>query len=137
MAEHFEGTAGSVAGGPESREGHDAEAPRGGWLRNGGLDGMVITTDAAADRTTVSLVGELDLASAPHVRWTLAQVGGQAIVVDLSRLTFIDATGMSSLLIVRRHLKQMGRTLVLTGARGPVRRVFEMSGLGHLVAEAA
>lgn len=137
MAEHYEGIAGPVAGGREGREGHDEGVPRGALGWPGGLDGMVITTDPSADRTTVSLVGELDLASAPHVRWTLAQVGGHALVVDLSRLAFIDAAGLSALLLVRRRLEQMGRRLVLQGARGPVRRVFEVSGLGHLVADPA
>lgn len=113
--------------------GHDACVRRAeGWQRQA-PDGMVITVDPSRDRSTVRLVGELDVASAPHVRWALPKLAGRTLVVDLSRLAFIDVAGMSSLLLVRRHLERTGRQLRLRGATGQVRTVFELTGLTHLV----
>lgn len=114
---------------------HVACTRRAGWWQRRAPDGMVIAVDASAGRSTVQLVGDLDLASAPRVRWALPRLAGPALVVDLSRLAFIDAAGLSSLLLVRRQLEQTGRAMVLQGARGPVRRVFEISGLAHLLSD--
>lgn len=102
------------------------------WQREA-HDAMVITVDPSHDRSTVWLIGELDVASAPHVRWALPTLAGRTLVVDLSRLAFIDMAGMSSLLLVRRNLERTGRTLLLRGASGRVRTVFELAGLAHLV----
>lgn len=103
-----------------------------GWERQA-PDAMVITVDPSHDRSTVRLLGELDVASAPHVRWSLPTLAGRTLVVDLSRLAFIDVAGVSSLLLVRRHLERTGRRLCLRGATGQVRTVFELTGLAHLV----
>lgn len=100
-------------------------------------DGMVICVDPVGDGSTARLIGDLDLASATHVRWALPRMAGRELVVDLSRLSFMDAAGLSSLLLVRRHFEETGRRLRISGARGGVRRVFELSGLGHLVEDAA
>jgi anti-anti-sigma factor len=136
MSKH-DGWAPPGAGEP-TRSGAEGVVDRqaGSW-RRGVPDGMVISVDASGDRSTVRLIGDLDLASAPQVRWALPRLAGRALVVDLSRLAFIDAAGLSSLLLVRRHLERTGRRLHLHGAHGGVRRVFELSGLGHLVEEAA
>jgi anti-anti-sigma factor len=135
-------TQGREAARPVTREsqragGHAACARRAdGWQRRV-PDGMVITVDPVHDRAAVRLVGDLDIASAPHVRWALPRLTGRILEVDLSRLAFMDAAGLSSLLLVRRQLERAGRRLRLHGARGQVRTVFDLSGLGHLVEEGA
>ncbi len=134
MAQRSE-TARPVAQESQSAGGHAASAHRAdGWQRRV-PGGMVITVDPAHDRTSVRLVGDLDLASAPHVRWALPRLTGRTLEVNLSRLVFMDAAGLSSLLLVRRQLERAGRRLRLHGARGQVRTVFDLSGLGHLVEE--
>lgn len=98
---------------------------------------LAVVVDACGDRRTVHLAGELDLETAAEVRWMLRRVAGSAVVVDLSRLTFIDAAGVSALLLVRRQLEAAGRRFSIRRARGPVRRVFDLSGLDHLIEESA
>lgn len=121
----------------EQAGGHAACAHRADGWRRRVPDGMVITVDPVHDRASVRLMGDLDLASAPHVRWALPRLGGRTLEVDLSRLTFMDAAGLSSLLLVRRQLERAGRSLRLHGARGQVRTVLDLSGLGHLVEDGA
>jgi anti-sigma B factor antagonist len=98
---------------------------------------LAVVVDASGDRRTVHLAGELDLETAAEARWMLRRVAGSAVVVDLSHLTFIDAAGVSALLLVRRQLEAAGRHFSIRRARGSVRRVFDLAGLDHLLEESA
>jgi len=77
------------------------------------------------------LSGELDLASAPILEDAIARVArpGATVEVDLTRLTFIDSSGIKVLchalgglgdgrLIVRNPTRAVRRTLELTGLVG-------------------
>lgn len=137
MPKHDEWPQPAAGGGPPPGcAGTGGRTQRAAWKVRADGDGVVIAVNGD-DRPTVQLIGELDLASAVHVRWTLPALSGRALVVDLSHLAFMDAAGLSALLLVRRQLEQTGRRLHLLGARGAVRRVFDLSGLGHLVEDAA
>ena len=85
--------------------------------------------------TVVVPAGELDVARAPAVRDALAgALTGSAgpVVVDLSRVTFLDSTGLAALLNAARRLRRAGRDFAVVGARGPVRDVIR---LAHLEAD--
>ena len=84
------------------------------------------------------LSGELDIAWSERVGNTIVGLarragpgGGQrpGVVVDVSALSFIDATGVAALAAAEEH----GQTLVIRGAAGIVRRVLEVSGLSPLL----
>jgi anti-sigma B factor antagonist len=98
---------------------------------------LAVVVDAQGGRRTVRLAGDLDLETAGEVRWLLPRVSGDSVVVDLSRLSFIDAAGISALLHGRHHVEASGRRCTLRGARGLVRRVFDLAGLDHLIEESA
>lgn len=79
----------------------------------------------------VSLVGELDLASAQQMEEHFAKVDEQAprrVVVDLSGLTFIDSSGLRMLLLADARAREHSYELVLLAGPEPVQRVFEMTG---------
>ncbi len=85
---------------------------------------------------TVELSGELDLAGAPGVEEELKRIEATdagVIVLDLSRLTFIDSTGIR--LVVSAHARSRADANRLTLLRGPaaVQRAFQMSGVEQLV----
>jgi hypothetical protein len=59
------------------------------------------------------------------------------LIVDASKLTFIDAAGVSALVAARTRLLGEGREpLVVRGASRVVRRVFEITGLTSLLDDA-
>ena len=85
------------------------------------------------DDGTVSLAleGELDLAGAPEMEASLAAAerdGPTRMVVDLSRLQFIDSTGLRLLLQADARAKEQGYELVLRPGAQAVQRVFEVTG---------
>jgi anti-sigma B factor antagonist len=91
-----------------------------------------MTSEREGDLHTICLFGELDLASAEAVQRELQHVEAtdvEAIVVDLSGLTFTDSTGVR--LIVSADARSRADSDRLTLLRGPasVQRVFALTGL--------
>ena len=86
-----------------------------------------VTRDGRAARMVA--VGELDLASAPELVSCFARDGfgdAEIVLVDLSGVTFIDASGLHALLKVNTDLK--GRLRIVPSER--CLRVAEMAGVG-------
>jgi anti-sigma B factor antagonist len=82
------------------------------------------------DRYMVVLDGALDVASAPLLERTLADLcrgGAKEIVVDMGGVEFTDSSGMNAILRTRIVCKERDCDLSLTPARGAVRRVFEIT----------
>ncbi len=81
--------------------------------------------------SVVTVQGELDLATAPSLKWALSDIvdaGALQIVVDLSPVTFIDSTALGVLVGVQRSLGA-GARLAIVGAGEDVLNIFELSGL--------
>ncbi len=79
----------------------------------------------------LSLEGELDLAGAPEMEASLtaaARENPARLIVDLSRLQFIDSTGLRLLLQADARAKERGYELVLRPGAQAVQRVFEVTG---------
>lgn len=80
----------------------------------------------------LELAGELDLASVERLDAELLQTppdGSSILVVDLRGLTFMDSTGLKSMLQAEQLHRAKGSRLVLVRGEGPIQRVFEISGL--------
>jgi len=78
----------------------------------------------------VQATGELDLQSAGMLESAVAQLrrdGHEGIVVDLSRVEFIDSTGLRVLLGLHRAAQHEGRAITLVPGPRPVQRIFELT----------
>ncbi|MGH9119038.1 MAG: STAS domain-containing protein [Acidimicrobiales bacterium] len=99
---------------------------------------LSVTTGREGGRAVIALAGELDVDTAPQVGAALDDLGTDeeltAVIIDVSRLTFIDSTGLRVILAGRESLQAGGATLSLDGASGVVARVLEMTGLRGLLA---
>ena len=75
----------------------------------------------------IEAVGEVDLTTASHLREALlGAVNGEeksSVIVDLSKVDFIDSAGLALLVEARKRLSPEGRTLsiLLTPGRQPER----------------
>ncbi len=80
----------------------------------------------------LSLEGELDLATSAALEERLSDLeeqGSTRLTVDLVGLNFIDSTGLRVLLQATARAQERGHELILRPARGPVQRVFEITGV--------
>ncbi len=84
------------------------------------------------ERTRVlGVEGELDLASAPQLKWALADTlgaGASQLVLDLSLVTFIDSTALGVLVGTHRSLAA-GERLAIACSHPDVLNIFELTGL--------
>jgi anti-anti-sigma factor len=86
----------------------------------------------------VSVAGELDIATAEQAYSYISEVidGRPApVTVDLSGLTFCDASGLGALARIARHAREAGRQLMLTSARPSVMKIMRITGLDRVFPE--
>lgn len=92
--------------------------------------------DRRGDVLVLHVAGELDMSSAPtllgHIDDVLA-AGDPRVLVDLGQLTFCDSAGLNAFIRGDRRCARAGGWLRLTGARGHVARVLEVSGLSEVL----
>ncbi len=91
-----------------------------------------MSSERDGDVHTISLFGELDLATADDVSAEIQRVedtDARSIVVDLAGLTFMDSTGIR--LLWRAHERSRADSCRLTLLRGcaAVQRVLQLTGL--------
>ena len=87
---------------------------------------------AEADGVCMKLTGELDIASAPELRDSLAgqsEEPGRSILVDLAEVTYLDSTGISVLVVAAKRVRSEGGSFMVANASGAVRRILEITGL--------
>ena len=91
-----------------------------------------IQAHARGSRHTLVLTGELDLASATTLEARVAELcadGASEVVLDLSGLTFIDSTGLRTILAGMKLCEEHQRGFWLIPGPSAVQRLFELSGL--------
>ena len=115
------GIEGAVAGGSGLRD--DAISPLACTFRP--LDGAVC----------LSVTGDLDLAGVPSFLGYLnrASDGGSNLIIDLSRLRYIDSSGINALLAVHKTFARAGRRIVLAAVSPRMLRVLKIISLEQIL----
>jgi anti-sigma B factor antagonist len=78
----------------------------------------------------LTVEGELDIATAPRMLSALneALAGSDGpLLVDLTRVLFMDSTGLALLMNARRRAQRCGRGFAIVCPSGPIARVFEIA----------
>ena len=99
-----------------------------------GLRIEILTDTRDSHSTTVNVFGEIDIANAAALRdsLTAACERGRHIVVDMAGVTFIDSSGVNTLLAISNQIGDgHGAGLVLQNPTTHVRKVLEVLGLDH------
>lgn len=93
---------------------------------------LVVDLDTSGRALRLLVRGDVDLVSHEQLREALniAVAGTQPrpIEVDLSGVTFLDATGVGIMVAAYNSARRQGLTLRVGGAAGIVRRVLEITG---------
>ena len=83
--------------------------------------------------TELAISGELDMAAADDLLRTataaLMASSCDDLVLDLSEVSFIDSTGLGTLVAIRNTTRDRAVTLHLRGASPPVRRLMKITNL--------
>jgi len=97
---------------------------------------LVVHRRDRRNRALITLVGEIDLESAPLVRTSLARClsdGIRTIDVDLTPVTFCDCSGLNAFLDAAQETAQAGGTLRLHHPPPTLDRILDLSGCGFLL----
>lgn len=83
----------------------------------------------------LTLSGEIDVTTTGILADALARAAEVALVVvaDLTAVTFMDSTGLNTLLRAHHDLIAQGGRLALTGAQSPVQRVLDITGVDTVI----
>ena len=105
------------------------------------------TRTGANGYQVVSVAGELDIATAEQaysfitevidgpVKGSRGTMGSAPVTVDLSGVTFCDASGLGALARLARYARAAGRQLSLTSARPSVMKIIRITGLDRVFPE--
>jgi anti-anti-sigma factor len=102
------------------------------------MEFLHVTTSRHGDTTTVSVSGELDIATTEllrgHLLWLLQEAGrDREVVLDVRRLSFIDAAGLGVLVALHHQARRRHTPLRLAGVSPAMRRLLSVTGLdAHL-----
>jgi anti-anti-sigma factor len=83
------------------------------------------------------LHGELDIATAPELVEMLDRLRRQrhAVAVDLAEVTFMDSTGLTTLMDAHIAGQENGWSFEIRRPSSAVRRVFDLAGMNALLGE--
>ena len=91
----------------------------------------VIQSQPDESTSVVALEGELDLERAPSRKWALVDsldAGYKQLIVDLTRVRFMDSTALSVLVGVNKSL-DVGARMAIVCVNPNVLKIFELSGM--------
>ena len=115
-------------------EGHVVNSPHAGSAAHQPVD-FTIDVTRQDGCGVVTVAGEVDVHTSSRLRDVLfdpSLSSGPMVVVDLRGVTFIDSTGIGTLVAARRWASSRSSTLVLACTAGPVLRVLELVSLNRV-----
>jgi anti-sigma B factor antagonist len=82
----------------------------------------------------VTVAGEVDVATAPRLRSACLEAlegGATELIVDMSRVGFLDAAGLGALVGVLKRARAAGGSVTLAALHPRVRWLFELTDLAE------
>lgn len=95
-----------------------------------------VSTREESGRVVVAAIGEVDVYTAPQLDAELSRLTGEGrtdLVVDLSRVEFLDSTGLSVLVKALKRVREADGRLDVVVSSDRVTKVFRITGLDQLI----
>jgi anti-sigma B factor antagonist len=86
--------------------------------------------------SVVVLGGEMDMSNAAQLTRRVdpqRDGGSQTVIIELSRLEFLDSCGIRELIVLARAVEETGGAFVLAAPTAIVARVLEITNLGEIM----
>ncbi|GAB6042068.1 STAS domain-containing protein [Endothiovibrio diazotrophicus] len=95
---------------------------------------MECTVSPIDGRDRIALGGDVDLASSPKARKAIlaALSAGRGLLVDLSAVTYIDSSGVATLVEGFQRAREQGLPFALVGVSESARRVLQLAHLDRI-----
>ena len=93
---------------------------------------MTVTTTEARGCTLVAMAGELDIYTAPNLSEVISEMirdGKYNLVIDLTRVEFLDSTALGVLVGALKKIKASNGSLQLVCNEDRLLKIFRMTGL--------
>lgn len=100
-------------------------------------DSLIVNTDIRPDAAIVTPVGDVDLTASPVLRQELKRIQSSRparLVVDLSKVPYMDSSGVATLVEAMKTAQQNRTRLVLCGLQPKVKSIFEIARLDTVFA---
>lgn len=99
--------------------------------------GLEVQTSAHENTVVVVAAGEVDIATAPVMNEALIaaisdHAEAQLVCCDLSRVTFLDSSGIGTLAAANRRAKAEGLEFCLAGATGPIQKILRLTAMDRV-----
>jgi anti-sigma B factor antagonist len=102
---------------------------------------MLFDVDTSTERDGVvvcTVIGEIDVASAPRLRQELVRLAAESdgpprVVVDLAGVDFLDSTGLGVLLGGLKRCRAKGGAMAVSRPEPQVRKVFEITRVAEIL----
>ncbi|GAA2604658.1 anti-sigma factor antagonist BldG [Dactylosporangium fulvum] len=96
---------------------------------------LSLSTYASGDHTVLEVGGEVDVYTAPRLREKLVELveqGSRHVVVDLSRVEFLDSTGLGVLVGALKRLRAVNGTFGLVCSHERLLKIFRITALDRV-----
>lgn len=88
------------------------------------------------DEAVISVIGELDFSTAPRLREQILELlkgSTSNLVIDVSRLDFVDSSGLGVLVAAMKRMRERKGRLMLRSPSANTSKVLQVSGLDKLL----
>ena len=95
------------------------------------------TVGPVGDCAVLQVTGEVDVYTAPMLREQMRELsakGAVHLIADLSRVDFLDSTGLGALVGGLKRLREAGGSLTLVISTPRILRIFQITGLTKALA---
>lgn len=98
-------------------------------------DVLTITVSRERGYVIVAVTGEIDISTVTGLRERLFELaeGGEPLIVDLNRVTFIDSAGLGALVGAARRAAAHGGSLHAVCARPQTRKLLWLTGVDRRI----
>ena len=98
--------------------------------------GLPMSVAVEGEHLVVSLRGEIDVGNAevlPAALLAATSGSDTSVMIDIGEVTFLDSSGLRAILICEATLRREDISLKVRNPTEQARRVFEITGLRHLL----
>jgi anti-anti-sigma factor len=95
---------------------------------------LAFTSDQQAERTVLSVAGEIDMGSAPALRERVdaLDVSAGTLVLDPAGVGFVDSSGLGALLGIKKQQDRAGGQLIVANASPAVSRIIDITKMNQV-----